>query len=102
MFTAIKDSGLKIDVLALDGRLTPEDLALVQLVIHNKTIVAMDDFEGIEKGVSNAMLLTTSAYFRNHLLIFPPLLDSLNNLGFISGCTTALLIPATLVAYTAQ
>lgn len=102
MFTSIKDSGSKVDFLALDGRLVREDLALVELITNDKTIIALDDFEGIEKGVSNAMLLTSSANFKNHLLIYPPGLDSLTQLGFISRCTTGLLIPTSLVAYTAQ
>jgi len=102
MFRSIKDSALIVDFLALDGRLVREDLALIELITNNKTIIALDDFEGIEKGVSNAMQLTTIANFKNHLLIYPPNLDALSKLGFISGCTTGLLIPASLVAFTAQ
>ncbi len=102
MFTSMKDSGLKVDLLAIDGRLTREDLTLIQAITYDQTIVTMDDFEGIEKGIYNAILLNAAARFKNHLLIYPPFLESLTKLGFISTCTTALLIPAGLVAYTAQ
>lgn len=102
MFSSIKDTGAQVDLLALDGRISREDLLLLQSISHAKTIVALDDFEGVEKGVANAMLLTASAQFKNHLLIYPADGTLMQRLGFMAGCTTAVLLPASLVAHTAQ
>jgi predicted O-methyltransferase YrrM len=102
MFTAIKNLSVQTDLLALDGRLSKEDLPLIQAIAHQRTIVALDDFEGIEKGVANAMLLTSAAHFKNHLLIYPTDEITLRGMGFEAGCTTALLMPAQMIMYTAQ
>jgi hypothetical protein len=34
-------------------------------------VILLDDFEGVEKGVSNAQLLILSTEFSGHMLIYP-------------------------------
>lgn len=89
MFGQMLDEGLagKVDLFYIDGRLTEADLILMNRLSHGQTILVLDDFEGIEKGVDNAMLLGN----QNHLLIYPR-----------SEGKTALLIPVALLQLTAQ
>lgn len=102
MFEMLGKSKIRVDVLALDGRLNAKDLTLLADIVHEKTVIILDDFEGVEKGVANGNLLLSSSLFKNYLLIYPPSFESLRQLGFLSGCTTAVIIPASLFAYTAQ
>jgi hypothetical protein len=102
MFSALKQSALQVDLLALDGRISREDLALIPAITHEKTIITLDDFEGVEKGVANAMLLSTSAHFKDYLTIYPPYDSILASLGFMTGSVTAVLLPTRLLSYTHQ
>lgn len=45
------------DFCFLDGRVTDEDLLLLDKVIDQNTVIALDDFEGMEKGVANLFKL---------------------------------------------
>jgi hypothetical protein len=77
----------KVDLFFIDGRLTEADLILINQLSHERTVLVLDDFEGIEKGVDNAMLLGN----QNHLLIYPR-----------TEGKTALLVPIQLLQLTAQ
>jgi len=77
----------RIDLFFIDGRLTEADLILINKLSHERTVLVLDDFEGIEKGVDNAMLLGN----QSHLLIYPR-----------TEGKTALLIPVALLQLTAQ
>ena len=89
MFNRMLAEGLaqQVDLFFIDGRLQEADLILMNRLSHGQTILVLDDFEGIEKGVDNAMLLGN----QNHLLIYPR-----------SEGKTALLIPVALLQLTAQ
>jgi hypothetical protein len=102
MFNHIKQAMLQIDLLALDGRLSNEDLGIIKFFTHSNTIVVLDDFEGVEKGVANTHLLLNNPQFKNHFLLYPPEITSLRPLSFLAGCTTAVLLPLSLIAYTPQ
>lgn len=80
--------GGRVDLFFIDGRLTEADLILMNQLSHERTVLVLDDFEGIEKGVDNAMLLGN----QNHLLIYPRVPDG----------KTALLVPVKLLQLTAQ
>ena len=77
----------RVDLFFIDGRLTEADLILMNQLSHDRTVLVLDDFEGIEKGVDNAMLLGN----QNHLLIYPR-----------TEGKTALLVPVKLLQLTAQ
>jgi hypothetical protein len=102
MFEALINSKVRVDILALDGRINSNDLTLLSDIVLDRTVIILDDFEGVEKGVANANLLFSSSLFKNYLLIYPASFEALGQLGFISGCTTALMIPASLFAYCSQ
>jgi len=102
MFEALGGLGTTADLVALDGRISQEDVALIQAVTNTNTIMVIDDFEGIEKGVANVMLLNRTGYFKNHLLVYPPDESILHRMGFEARSTIALLVPASNIAYTTQ
>ena len=89
MFNKMLAEGLaqQVDLFFIDGRLTEADLILINKLSHGQTVLVLDDFEGIEKGVDNAMLLGN----QNHLLIYPR-----------TEGKTALLVPVKLLQLTAQ
>ena len=67
MFKELADQGTKIDMVYLDGRLGQQDIEPLNKIIHERTVFVMDDFEGVEKGVANAMMLESSG----RVLIYP-------------------------------
>ena len=84
---ADKNLGRKIDLFYIDGRVSEEDKALMLQLSNDRTIIVLDDFEGVEKGVANALLLGEA----KHLLIYPR-----------RGAKTAVLLPASMLKLTAQ
>ena len=89
MFEDLLKQKVKVDLFYIDGRLSPKDIRLILELMHNKTVFVLDDFEGVEKGVGNAMLLMQ--YLTGYALIYPRW-----------NGKTAILIPATLLQFTAQ
>ena len=85
----------KIDHLHIDGRLHPDDRPHLERLFHPETIITLDDFEGVEKGVWNAMQINLS----NRILVYPPERELTGR--FVMGdATTAIILPS--VRLTAQ
>ena len=89
MFGELIKRQVKPDLFYIDGRLSSEDPNLMR-ELNPGSIVVLDDFEGVEKGVVNAGLLLSNA-FSNHLLVYPR-----------SGGKTAILMPIEMLHLTAQ
>jgi predicted O-methyltransferase YrrM len=89
MFESLISAKVKVDLFYIDGRLSPKDTQLVWELVHDKTVIVLDDFEGVEKGVANAMLLLQQ--FPNHALVYP------RDIG-----KTAMMLPSGLLQFTAQ
>ncbi len=87
MFKQMAETELGIDLLYLDGRVQEEDFQYFPKIIHDQTIFVFDDFEGIEKGVVNAMRLNGA----NRILIYPR-----------EGKKTAISLPFTLLQFVPQ
>ena len=87
MFKDLAEKKVGVDLLYLDGRLQQEDFQYFPQIIHDQTIFVFDDFEGIEKGVVNAMRLDGA----NRLLIYPR-----------EGRKTAVSLPLTLLQFVPQ
>jgi predicted O-methyltransferase YrrM len=87
MFKDLADKSIGVDLMYLDGRLQREDLELFHKIVHDQTVFVFDDFEGLEKGVINAMMLDGA----NRLLIYPR-----------EGRRTAVSLPFTLLRFVAQ
>lgn len=85
MFTELGERGIKADLVFLDGRLSAEDIKALVPVLKADTVIAVDDFEGLEKGVCNMQAL------RPAHLIYPP-----------AGCTIAVGLPKDSVRLTRQ
>ena len=93
----------RIDLFYFDGRLQESDLQYVAQLSGEDTIIIVDDFEGIEKGVINCALLKNCSPFRSYFLVYPcpkGFLDFLNSYG--SRSMTALLVPPTIFRLTPQ
>jgi predicted O-methyltransferase YrrM len=89
MFEGLISAKAKVDLFYIDGRLSPKDTRLVWELAHDKTVIVLDDFEGVEKGVANAMLLLQQ--FPNYALVYP------RDIG-----KTAMMLPSGLLQFTAQ
>jgi len=105
MFTEISStdgSDNKFEMLHLDGRAQEQDFPLLSKICNPEIIVALDDFEGFEKGVANLVNLRNFNLFPSHLLIYPPSDPFLRTFGFFDHSTTALLIPQATLQLTSQ
>ena len=87
MFAEMAEDEAKADLIYLDGRLSQQDVEPLNKIIHDKTVFVMDDFEGTEKGVANAMMLESPG----RVLIYPR-----------EGRKTAMSIPMTLLQIVPQ
>lgn len=87
----------------LDGRVTREDVDLLSRLHLANTTFLLDDFEGTEKGVLNAMLLQ-SLVGKTHALIYP-IEDRTVRIGsqLVRGRSSlACIYPRSLINLTAQ
>lgn len=87
MFKAMAEKDIKADLIYLDGRLGQEDIEPLNKVLAPHTVFVLDDFEGIEKGVVNALMLESPG----RVLIYPR-----------EGKKTAMSIPMTLLQIVPQ
>jgi predicted O-methyltransferase YrrM len=102
MFEDVVSRRIHPDMIFLDGRLPEGDVELIKTLKHRDTIFALDDFEGIEKGVANYSLLQRIVPPFSHILVYPPDRETLTHFGLRDQCTTALVLPNTLFRLTAQ
>lgn len=87
MFADMVEKGVKVDLVYLDGRLSQEDVEPLSKIIYAETVFVLDDFEGTEKGVANAMMLESPG----RVLVYPR-----------EGRKTAMSIPMTLLQIVPQ
>lgn len=87
MFAQLAEQGLKVDLVYLDGRLSQQDVEPLTKIITDNTVFILDDFEGTEKGVANAMMLESPG----RTLIYPR-----------DGRKTAISIPFTMLQVVPQ
>lgn len=87
MFQRLKIKDVTPDLVYLDGRLTKDDVAEISVQQYSDTVFVLDDFEGVEKGVSNAFLLERS----NTTLIYPR-----------NGNKTAMILPYSRIEFVRQ
>jgi predicted O-methyltransferase YrrM len=78
----------KIDLLHLDGRLQADDREHLTRLCAPDTIITLDDFEGVEKGVWNAMQFDLS----KRILVYPPE-RVLTERYAVGDATTAIILP---------
>ena len=101
MFRDLHNKDIRCDLVLVDGRLSPEDLSIIGKSLHQDSVILLDDFEGIEKGVINAAMLMPSLQ-ATHLLAFPPSPALLLEYGLHESCSVAMILPRTLIEHTHQ
>ncbi|MBK6743682.1 MAG: hypothetical protein IPG66_12190 [Hydrogenophilales bacterium] len=104
MFEDMLNNGYEsqVDMLHLDGRLQAGDLDKVARLCSANAIIVMDDFEGLEKGVANAISMRPHAKFQGYALAYPPNENLLMRYELPDRCTTAMLYPNSMLRMTAQ
>lgn len=86
----------------LDGRISSSDMELFEKMNCHNAIFALDDFEGVEKGVANLSQLRSNKVFAKHILIYPCPSDILERNGLLDSSLMAMLIPVSLINFTNQ
>lgn len=90
------------DFAHFDGRVSEDDAPALKKLLHEDALIALDDFEGTEKGVANLMNLQMAGMFQRHLLVYPCEQALLKQLGFSDYSVTAILLPMSLIRLTKQ
>lgn len=98
----VAQKGVRIDMMHLDGRISAEDAALIESIADPNLALAIDDFEGTEKGVANISVLRARPFFKQHVLVYPMTDAMALRLGCVSRNTTALLVPASGLTFANQ
>jgi hypothetical protein len=98
MFEEMMKQKIRADFIFLDGRLPPRDARLIGELAHANTVVALDDFEGVEKGVANAQLFT----YQGAVLVYPAEKELLEKHGIPDEANLALILPHTVIQLTSQ
>jgi len=88
----------KVDCFFLAGRLAAEDLGLIQELRSPEAVFLLDDFEGVEKGVSNALMLRQA--FGELILLRPE--QTVTDQGRPQISNTALMLHAQLISLSRQ
>jgi len=87
------------DLVFIDGRVSDEELSTFESLINQNTIIILDDFEGIEKGVVNLAKLRQINKLNQHLLINTISEDLLKQYNLHNHSRMGALIPMTLFQF---
>jgi hypothetical protein len=101
MFQSLLDLDIKPDLYYFDGRLGDQDLTLIGRMNFLNSVIVLDDFEGIEKGVQNASLIE-SMYPQIFVTVYPPEADLLKAFGLRPKTSLAVMIPKSLIRFSKQ
>ncbi|MEY4316538.1 MAG: hypothetical protein RI902_346 [Pseudomonadota bacterium] len=101
MLTSLVNNKIIPEMYLLDGRIQESDIPLLLELQAEDAIFLLDDFEGTEKGVSNAFTLT-NVFKNNFLVAYPASQTLLNTYGLTDASTTAALIPIKKVGFVNQ
>lgn len=97
MLFELSSRDVKADLFFIDGRLQEEDLELLSAVATENSVFVLDDFEGLEKGVANGLLLKKQ--FSNLITIEPP---ARAHFGKADPHRFGLMFPSSNILLTAQ
>ncbi len=101
MFECIVNQNISPDIYLLDGRIQNDDIPLLLKLQAENSLFFLDDFEGTEKGVSNAFTLL-NVFKNKFILAYPPSNSFLRSHGFSDSSSTAVLIPLSKIAFVNQ
>ncbi len=97
MFQRLVEENRKIELFLFDGRIAPEDLDLIEQLATPQSVFILDDFEGVEKGVVNALHLREK--FKNYLLLAP---DASLETGWNASNCLGVMLPASSLRLSRQ
>ena len=89
-----------VDFVNIDGHVRADDLPHLKTLLSPEAVVALDDFHGVAKGVSNLIKLKESGLLANHVLVYPCPADLLLTQDLHDYSSMALLVPAHRVRFT--
>lgn len=101
MFRVMVEKDVKPDLMFIDGRLVQEDIELIGKLIKPETVIAFDDFEGVEKGISNAFALS-HLFHTGYTLVYPPDTALLRDHGIPDFSNLAMIVPYSALRFTNQ
>ena len=91
----LHNDGVTVDLVFIDGRIGADDCSLLTQVCSDDCVFVLDDFDGVEKGVVNAVMLR--GVFKSHILLEPPFLDKKG-----VPLNLAVLVPSKILTLTRQ
>jgi len=102
--TSSTDMLLKIDtpqdLLFVDGRLSNEDISILQTPNYSSCVFVFDDTEGVEKGFVNQFHL--SQKLTERFFIYPPSSEVLKQQNLYGNCNVSLSIPMSILKFVRQ
>ena len=101
MFTDMVAKQIKADLFFIDGRFSAEDIELLGQVAHETSVFVFDDFEGVEKGVINALNMS-NLFANGYTLVYPPDTALLLDAYLMGPCNLAMIVPYSLVRFVNQ
>ena len=101
MLRALVSEKIQTELVFLDGRISDADALLLSQLATPNTLYLLDDFEGIEKGVCNALKLAPSLS-NSHFLIYPPRRSLLARFGIHDRSTIGAWLPMSFVSFARQ
>ena len=93
---------IKPDLIFFDGRILKEDLEIFQKLVNENTIIVLDDFEGVEKGVINLLTLRNIPQLKSHFLVYPCDKKKSEQMNHLSYSTLAVMLPPNKIELVAQ
>ena len=101
MLGQLLDKQIVADMAVIDGRLQEQDAILLKEVMEKRSVIFLDDFEGVEKGVANADLLLKYSP-QSFTLIYPPSTELLCEFSVQGSSGLAALLPTGMIELTRQ
>ena len=88
------------DLLFVDGRLSYEDVSILQTPNYKNCVFVLDDTEGVEKGFVNQFLFNQKLAER--FFIYPPSSEILKQQNLYGNCNISLSIPMSILKFVRQ
>ena len=101
MLKQLQDKQFVADMVVIDGRLEEQDAILIKEVMGKRSVIFLDDFEGVEKGVANADLLFKHRP-QSFTLVYPPSTELLSEFSLQGSSGLAALLPTGMIELTKQ
>jgi len=95
MLQHLDENNISPDMVFIDGRIGADDCKILTKICSEDCIFVLDDFDGVEKGVLNAVMLR--GIFRGHILLEPPVMEKTGRV-----LNLAVLVPSNILSLSRQ